>query len=60
MGLRANLLSSYENMSDMEISDCQKIEIYKRFVFSLSMLHSILKDRKRYGSLGWNVLYEFN
>ena len=32
---------------------------YKKLVFALSWFHTILNERKRFKSLGWNVDYEF-
>ena len=33
---------------------------YKPLVFVLSFFHSVLQDRKKFGKIGWNVIYDFN
>jgi len=27
---------------------------------ALSMFHSIIRERRRFGSIGWNIYYDFN
>lgn len=34
--------------------------IYERMLFSLCWFHSLLIERKRFKTLGWNVNYDFN
>jgi dynein heavy chain len=33
---------------------------YKKLVFSLCWFHALIIERKRFKSLGWNVIYDFN
>ena len=33
---------------------------YKKLVFALSWLHSVIIERRRFKTLGWNVIYDFN
>ena len=32
---------------------------YKPLVFVTSFFHSVLQDRKKFGKIGWNVIYDF-
>lgn len=40
-------------------SDHPKAPSFKWLVFSLCMLHSILLERRKFGSLGFNISYQF-
>jgi dynein heavy chain len=33
---------------------------YKKLLFALSWFHSIIIERAKFKSLGWNVKYDFN
>ena len=59
-GLRANLQRLYANMTEEQFNKCKKPEKYKKLLFSLCWFHSIVVERKKFGSLGFNIPYAFN
>ena len=42
-----------------EKEDLKVFMDYKKMVFGLCWFHSLLNERKRFRSLGWNISYEF-
>jgi len=54
-GLRNNLLRTYGNLSDKELNDCKKPEIFKKLLFALCLFHAIILDRRKFGPIGWNI-----
>ena len=59
-GLRANLTRSYTGFTDEWLDSSSKTEEFKRLLFSLGLFHAVIQDRRGYGSLGFNIPYEFN
>jgi dynein heavy chain len=59
-GLKSNLMRSLIDMSE----DTFEIHIlgnaWRKMIFGMCMFHGCLLERKRFGSLGFNILYEFN
>jgi len=58
-GLKANLTRSFAGYSDDFLNDCQKPQAFKKLLFSLCTFHAIVQDRRKFGPLGWNILYDF-
>ena len=59
-GLRANLRGAYHKLNNDLLNVTTKPGVYKKLLFGLSFFHAIVQERRLYGSLGWNIPYEFN
>ena len=62
-GLRNNLLRSFDLLiseQSFEEGCSSKPEAWKRLLFSLCFFHGMVQERRKFGPLGWNILYEFN
>lgn len=60
-GLKANLLRMYTtNLDDEMFERSKKPEKYKKLCFGLCFFHAVMIERKKFLSLGWNIMYDFN
>jgi dynein heavy chain len=59
-GLKPNLIRLYDNISETKFNKCEKRLPYQRLLFSLCFFHSVLLERRKFLTLGWNIPYEFN
>ena len=58
-GLRANLIGSYQAFDDAFLAGTNKPESFRKLLFGLSMFHAVIQERRRFGPLGWNIMYEW-
>ncbi|CEL98551.1 unnamed protein product [Vitrella brassicaformis CCMP3155] len=60
-GLKANLQRLLVQVSDEEFSRVRiQADKYRRLFFNLCWLHSVVLERRKFKTLGWNVPYDFN
>ncbi|KAJ3217500.1 Dynein heavy chain 2, axonemal [Dinochytrium kinnereticum] len=59
-GLRANMVRLYNSITEENYSKTEKRDVYQKLLFSLCFFHSLLLERKKFLSLGWNVICDFN
>ena len=60
-GLKANIKDSFLLEVTPELWDsCKNPRPWKRLLFSLTYLHAIIQERRKFGPLGWNIPYEWN
>jgi Dynein, heavy chain len=59
-GLKANMMRTYNDLTQERLEDCKKPEVWRKLLFSLSFFHAVVQERRKFGPLGWNIRYEFN
>ena len=59
-GLRANLLRSLADLKQEHFEVHIQGDKWRKIVFGICMFHGIILERRKFGSLGFNILYEFN
>jgi hypothetical protein len=59
-GMRANLLGSLYNVDDQWFSSCKRDKEFKKMLFGLCFFHAAVRERRKFGPLGWNIQYVFS
>jgi dynein heavy chain len=59
-GLRANVVRSYFGFKEDDLAHASKPGDFKKLVFAECLFHGVIQERRRFGSLGFNIPYEFN
>lgn len=49
----------YSNMTEEKFNICKNKDKYRRVIFAIAFLHSLLNGRKLFGPYGWNMEYNF-
>eukprot|EP00656_Telonema_subtile_P030869 TRINITY_DN3383_c0_g3_i1.p1 TRINITY_DN3383_c0_g3~~TRINITY_DN3383_c0_g3_i1.p1 ORF type:complete len:918 (+),score=176.42 TRINITY_DN3383_c0_g3_i1:112-2865(+) len=60
MGLRANLTRSFFGFKEDDLGHRTKPNDFKRMLFAQCLFHGVIQERRKFGSLGFNIPYEFN
>ncbi|XP_076764569.1 dynein heavy chain at 16F [Xylocopa sonorina] len=59
-GLKANIKRALYDISEEFFEQHHLDESWRRIIFGICFFHAIIQERKKFGPLGWNILYEFN
>ena len=59
-GLKANIRRTYLAFDAGYLEDSSKPREWRKLVFSISLFHALVQDRRKFGALGWNIPYEFS
>lgn len=59
-GIKANMKRTYNEFDSDFLDSCKKPKEWRKLVFGISFFHASIQERRKYGPLGWNILYEFN
>ncbi|KAJ8736206.1 hypothetical protein PYW08_006862 [Mythimna loreyi] len=58
-GIKAGLMRTYDSMSQ-DFLDYSDSPFYRPMIYTISFLHTVVQERRKFGPLGWNIPYEFN
>eukprot|EP00397_Hematodinium_sp_SG-2012_P000063 GEMP01000063.1.p1 GENE.GEMP01000063.1~~GEMP01000063.1.p1 ORF type:complete len:2825 (+),score=742.06 GEMP01000063.1:2672-11146(+) len=58
--VKANLTRLIARTKEEDFTRVHEAAKYRRLFFSLIWFHSILLERRKFKSLGWNTMYDFN
>lgn len=62
-GIKANMVKLYNSLVPDNFPENQRpteMKKYKKILFAMSWFHSLVIERKKFKTLGWNVSYDFN
>jgi dynein heavy chain len=59
-GLKPNLVKNFSSFNDDYFESSAKPGELKSICFALSLFHSVILERKKFGPQGWNRVYPFN
>jgi len=60
LGMKSNLAGSYLALEPEWLESCRRSREFKKMVFGLCFFHATVRERRKFGPLGWNIPYEFS
>ena len=59
-GLKANLNRLFNTLTEESILECKAASRYPKLLYALAFYHSVLLERRKFRTLGFNNFYDFN
>mmetsp|Transcript_10117 Transcript_10117/g.7583 ORF Transcript_10117/g.7583 Transcript_10117/m.7583 type:complete len:361 (+) Transcript_10117:1154-2236(+) len=64
-GVKSSLIRAYQQIDNSKaerefFNSNSKPEIFRRLFLGLCFFHGVVRERRAYGPLGWNLRYDFN
>ena len=59
-GMRENVMRIYNQISNEEYDGIDPSTPERQLTFHLAFFHAVVLERLQFGSIGWNIPYEFN
>ncbi|CAB0031813.1 unnamed protein product [Trichogramma brassicae] len=59
-GLKANVKRAFFDLEEDFFQGHELAERWRRMIFGVCFFHAIIQERKKFGPLGWNIIYEFS
>ncbi|XP_076377925.1 dynein heavy chain at 16F [Megalopta genalis] len=59
-GLKANIKRALYDFDEEFFEEHHLNGKWRKIIFGVCFFHAIIQERKKFGPLGWNILYEFN
>src|SRR3990167_10598439 len=62
-GIKANMLKVFSEFPDDILTkdvDDNKKDSFRNLLFSFCLFHAVILERRKFGPLGYNILYDFN
>lgn len=59
-GIRSNVKRSLATVDESVFNTHSLDSAWRKMVYGICFFHAVLQERKKFGPLGWNILYEFN
>ena len=59
-GLKANTLKNFNVLSPRIFESHPRSDTWKKLLYGLVLFHSVIQERRKFSSLGWNIPYEFS
>eukprot|EP01006_Ploeotia_vitrea_P031480 TRINITY_DN63809_c0_g1_i1.p2 TRINITY_DN63809_c0_g1~~TRINITY_DN63809_c0_g1_i1.p2 ORF type:complete len:721 (+),score=97.62 TRINITY_DN63809_c0_g1_i1:74-2164(+) len=58
-GLKMNMKNTFSKVTEEALENCPH-PAYRSLVYVLTFFHAVVQERRKYGTIGWNVTYDFN
>merc|ERR1711871_1582844 len=59
-GLKANVRRTFLAFKPEKLTESNNGPAWRKLLFSIAFFHALVQERRKFGPLGWNILYAFS